>query len=274
MYRKILSILFILLTITVFAGCGTSAAEAPQPSDNNSTGTLKFTANGEDFVRQGFISKDGWDITFDKVLVNITDVTAYQTNPPYEPEMEDDIKAEQVIRLPRDYVVDLAAGDDTADPISVDQLIAPAGRYNALSWQMIPATAGDLEGYSLMMVGTAKKDGEILSFTIGVEESYSNLCGEFVGDERKGILAANSTANLEMTFHFDHIFGDGNLPADDSLNELAVGFEPFASMADNGVIDTDLAALQDSLADDTYQMLLDILPTLGHTGEGHCFYGP
>ena len=274
MFKKILPILFILLTIIIFAGCGPSAAETPPSSANNSTGTLEFTANGEDFVRQGFTSKDGWQISFDNVWINLTDITAYQSDPPYEPDMEGNINAEQIIQLPRSYVVDLATGDENADPISVDQMIVPAGRYNALSWQIVPATAGDLESYSLMMVGTAEKDGEILPFTIGVEKSYSNLCGEFVGDERKGILTADGVANLEMTFHFDHIFGDGDLPADDSLNKLAVGFEPFASVAENGVIDTDLAALQNLLADDTYQMLLDILPTLGHTGEGHCFYGP
>jgi len=273
MHKTILLALFVLFTVV---GCGGApvAEEAPQSSANDDTGTLEFTANGEDFVRQGFTSKDGWNISFDNIWVNLTDITAYQSNPPYEPEMENNIEAEQIIQLPDNYVVDLAAGDANADPISVDRVTAPAGRYNALSWQMVPATDGDLAGYSLIMAGTAEKDGETLNFTIGVEESYSNLCGEFVGDERKGILAADNAADLEMTFHFDHIFGNGDLPADDSLNELAPGFEPFASVAENDVIDTDLAALAAALPEDNYQILLDILPTLGHTGEGHCFYGP
>lgn len=272
MRKNILLALLILFTVV---GCGGAPTEeAPQPLANENMGTLEFTANGEDFVRQGFTSKDGWNISFDNIWVNLTDVTAYQSNPPYEPKMENNIEAEQVIQLPDNYVVDLAAGDENADPIPVNQVTAPAGRYNALSWQMVPATDGDLAGYSLMMAGTAEKDGESLQFTIGVEKSYSNLCGEFVGDERKGILTADNAANLEMTFHFDHVFGDGALPADDSLNELAPGFEPFASVAENGVIDTDLAALADALPEDSYEMLLDILPTLGHTGEGHCFYGP
>ncbi len=237
-------------------------------------GMLAFTANGEDFVRQGFTSKDGWDISFDNVWVNLTDITAYQTNPPYDPdEMEANIEPEQTAQLPGDYAVDLAAGDQEAAPISVDQIIVPAGRYNALSWQMVPPTAGDMAGYSLIMAGTATKDGESLPFTIGVEESYSNLCGEYVGDTRKGILAANNGTDLEMTFHFDHIFGDADLPLDDSLNQLAPGFAPFASVAEGGVIETDLAALAEALPEEEYQMLLDILPTLGHTGEGHCFYG-
>jgi ABC-type cobalt transport system substrate-binding protein len=238
-------------------------------------GTLEFAANGEDFIRQGFTSKDGWNISFDNVWINLADITAYQTNPPYDPdEMEADIKAEQVVQLPGNFVVDLAAGDENAAPIPVDDIIAPAGRYNALGWKMEPATSGPMEGYSLIMAGTAEKEGESLPFTISVEESYRNLCGEYIGDTRKGILTSHAVADLEMTFHFDHIFGDGDLPAGDSLNELAPGFEPFASVVEDGVINANLATLQRSLPDETFQQLLNILPTLGHTGEGHCFYGP
>jgi len=237
-------------------------------------GELAFTANGEDFIRQGFTSKDGWDIAFDHVWVNLSNITAYQTNPPYDPdEMGANIEAEQVTKLPGSYVADLAAGDENAAPIPVDQVIAPAGRYNALSWQMVPAAEGDMAGYSLLLSGTAAKAGRSLPFTIGIEESYSNTCGEFVGDERKGILQPGAAADVEMTFHFDHIFGDANLPADDSLNQLAPGFESFASVAQNGAVETDLTALADALPEEQYQMLVDILPTLGHTGEGHCFYG-
>ena len=225
-------------------------------------------------MRQGFTSKDGWIIAFDNLWVNLSNITAYQTNPPYDPdEMKAGIEAEQITQLPGTYIVDLAAGDNNAAPIPVGEISAPAGRYNALSWQMVPAGEGEMAGYSLLINGVAKKDGKTLPFTLGIEESYSNQCGEFVGDTRKGILTGDGTAELEMTFHFDHIFGDAELPADDSLNTLAPGFEPFATMAENGTIDTDLADLADALPEDEIQKLLDILPTLGHTGEGHCFYG-
>ena len=38
-------------------------------------GTLAFQANGEDFVRQGFVAKDGWTIDFDHVYVTLAEVT-------------------------------------------------------------------------------------------------------------------------------------------------------------------------------------------------------
>lgn len=276
MLKSIASSLLFLFMLVVITNCG-GAATAPEDTQapaGNSSGTLHFTANGEDFVRQGFTSKDGWDISFDNVWVNLTNITAYQTNPPYDPdEMKAGIEGEQTIQLPESHMIDLAAGDDNADPIAVDKVTAPAGQYNALSWDMVPAAGGNMAGYSVLMIGTAKRDGESLPFTIGVEERYSNICGEYVGERRKGILTAGDVADLEMTFHFDHIFGDAELPADDSLNTLAPGFEPFASMSENGKIETDLTALAEALPEDQYQMLIDILPTLGHTGEGHCFYG-
>jgi len=49
------------------------------------TGRLQVYANGEDFVRQGFVSKDGWSINFDHVYITLADITAYQTEPPYDP---------------------------------------------------------------------------------------------------------------------------------------------------------------------------------------------
>ena len=242
---------------------------------HDQVGSLAFTANGEDFVRQGFTSKDGWNLSFDKVWINLTGVTAYQANPPYDPEqMDADIEAEQVVQLAGEYAVDLAMGEKNVAPIPVGEVIAPAGRYNALSWQIVPATAGEMTGYSLLITGVAEKDDDLLPFTIGIEESYSNLCGEYVGDTRKGILAADDAADLEMTFHFDHIFGNADLSPHDSRNRRAPGFEPFAAVAENGVIETDLAALVDALAPQVYQGLVDTLSTLGHTGEGHCFYGP
>jgi len=84
------------------------------------------------------------------------------------------------------------------------------------------------------------------------------------------MLQKDGTADMEMTFHFDHIFGDAETPMDDGLNVSALGFEPFASVAEGGALDVDMAGLQAKLSAGDYQMLVDILPTLGHVGEGHC----
>ena len=141
---------------------------------------------------------------------------------------------------------------------------------------MVKATSGSAAGYSLVMIGTAEKDGQIVDFTINVEEECGYSCGEYVGDERKGMVEEGGTADVEMTFHFDHIFGDAETPMDDDLNLGAPGFEPFADIAKGGKLDVNMAELRSRLLSrlccppDHYQMLVDILPTLGHVGEGHC----
>ena len=84
------------------------------------------------------------------------------------------------------------------------------------------------------------------------------------------MVKEDGTADVEMTFHFDHIFGDAETHMDDELNVGAVGFEPFARIAEGGKLDMDMAGLQSKLPAKDYQMLVDILPTLGHVGEGHC----
>ena len=118
---------------------------------------------------------------------------------------------------------------------------------------MVKATSGPTAGYSLVIIGTAEKEGQSVDFTINVGEECGYRCGEYVGDERKGILEKGGTADLEMTFHFDHIFGDAETPLDDELNLAAVGFEPFADTAEGGKIDLNMTELH-----------------LGHVGEGHC----
>ena len=73
-----------------------------------------------------------------------------------------------------------------------------------------------------------------------------------------------------MTFHFDHIFGDSEQPLDSELNMMAIGFEPFAELMQEGTVEEDLASLSVAFSEETYAKLQEALSTLGHTGEGHC----
>ncbi|MEO0563659.1 MAG: DUF4382 domain-containing protein [Chloroflexota bacterium] len=235
-------------------------------------GPVTFTANGEDFVRQGFVSKDGWDISFDNVMVNLEEIRAYQTTPSYNPDDGELVRSDVMIGLPGTYVIDLAAGDADAAPLTVGTVdAAPFGYYNAVGWEMTPATDGDMAGYALQIVGTATRDSDMVDFTLNFGESFKYDCGAFIGDDRLGVLAEGVDGTVEMTFHFDHIFGDAELDPDDSLNTLAPGFEPFAGLAVDGVVTADDAVFEAEMTAEDYQLLVEILPTLGHTGEGHCF---
>lgn len=272
----------LVLTPGLVYGCAsneTPEAEAPieepaiasaDESASGEPGTLAIYANGEDFVRQGFVTKDGWEISFDHLYVNLADVTAYQTDPPYDPDAAESLQAKEQVSLDQAKTVDLAEGDENAEPVLVGEIQAPPGQYNALSWSMVEAGEGVTSEYPLVLQGTATKDGRTIDFTLNLDQALAFQCGEFVGDERKGILEPGGEANLEATFHFDHLFGDGEAPADDPINTGALGFEPLASLAEGDQLEVDTASLEEQLPAEDYQMLKEILPSLGHVGEGHC----
>ena len=259
-----------ILRLGSLALLGSIALLRTSPIQAQNRGTLQIRANGEDFVRGGFVSKDGWTITFDRLYVNLAEVTAYQSDPPYNPETGDKPQGVETVLLVEEKTVDLAEGDETAAPILVAEVQAPPGRYNALSWKMPRASQGPAAGYSLVAIATATKDGQTIPFTLKVDEELQFICGDFVGADRKGILQPGGTADLEATFHFDHLFGDGDAPPEDEINTGALGFEPLVALAENGKVEVDSDTLQQQLSSADYNQFKTILPSLGHVGEGHC----
>ncbi|MGL5083100.1 MAG: DUF4382 domain-containing protein [Microcoleaceae cyanobacterium] len=247
---------------------------SPEPDQTalatGGTGTMQFRANGEDFVRQGFVSKDGWQINFDNIYLHITDAKAYETFTPYDPRAGGEPQFKQEISLVTEKTVDLAEGDDSAETILINEVAVPPGRYGAVSWKMTKAPDGPASGQVMVMRGTATKDGTTIPFTLKVDQELEFTCGDYVGDDRKGILEPGSKADLEATFHFDHLFGDGKAAPEEDINTGALGFEPIAAIAQNGQVDADLATLKTQLSAAEYDKFIQILPSLGHVGEGHC----
>lgn len=232
-------------------------------------GKLVLVANGEDFVRQGFTSKDGWQIDFDHVYVNLNEVVAYQTTPPYNPDSEEEINnaQESVNLISTPTTVDLAAGSENAPPIEVTEVQAPLGNYNAIAWKIVN---DQKDKGSIVLEGTATKDQEVVNFVLSFVDNLDYLCGEYVGDERKGIVNTNTSGELETTFHFDHIFGDIDTAQDDDLNMMALGFEPLAEISTDNQLQTNSEDLKQKLSSQDYQKLQKAIASLGHVGEGHC----
>jgi len=240
---------FTLIAVLALVGifCGNTAK----------TGNLIVTANGEDFVRQGFITRDGWSVTFDSVLVHLSDIRAYNKEQGLQQ------------KLSGAYLVDVAAGGKNAAPIPVDTLNAiPAGNYQSLQFRISRSTSGTFEGYSMVLKGTASKDGDSLPFLIQLDEEMLFTGDEgYVGDEIKGVVAPDSTGEVEITFHFDHIFGDAGADSTDHINTGSVGFDYFKPyiQKNNGVVSqAELISTQD------YKKFVQSLRSLGHLGEGHC----
>ena len=244
---------------------------------NQDKGTLSLVANGEDFVRQGFVTKDGWTMSFDRLDVNLAKVTAYQMNGAFDPtkteaDALDNLKYQSKISLvDTPQVVDLAEGEADAAPILVANAEVNPGFYNAMAWQIDTAGAdSSLAGKTMVMQGTATKDSQTVSFNISLNRPIQYLCGEYIGDERKGFVTENSPGELETTLHFDHVFGDGEASPDDAINVGALGFEPLAQLASNGSLIIDDTALSQKLSSENQRKLTKALVGLGHVGEGHC----
>ncbi len=86
-------------------------------------------------------------MVFNHFYVSMNNITAYQTDPPYDPIYAADIiRYETSVSLDGVYTADIAQGGGRR---LVDEITgAPAGLYNAVSWMMTPATEGNGAGYS------------------------------------------------------------------------------------------------------------------------------
>ena len=238
-------------------------------------GTLALVANGEDFVRQGFVSKDGWEINFDRLYVNFSNAAAYSTESSFEPQKgdtKDSIDYQNKAEFFKSTkTIDLAEGEASAAPIVIAEASVPTGFYNALTWKLSTAdTDSPIAGNTIALQGQATKDGETINFDLGFDQPGEYVCGEFVGEDRQGVVTADNPGQLEATFHFDHIFGDADTPAEDALNQDALGFGPLANLASNGTLQLDEAELANQLSEPEYQQLTEAVSGLGHVGEGHC----
>ena len=348
------------LLAAALAGC---SDDDPTENPAQATGTIELFANGEDFIRQPFVSKDGWEIAFTGFYVNIYGPTAVQgvleeeeTNMQaqvaYESSSEGRLRPAHAghphtgisaggdhVALDGDYLVDLhQTPEDPPEERTLVGTIARkdafdnpvlTGNYNTINFSLKPVefSSGQYAGtcpamtdedceeaalglvaddvaYTIRMKGTATCDGAL---ACGAEETvgfdilllpvlYGNpyesglawsSCA-WVGDGRPGLVTANGTGNIEMTFHSDHIFGDVEAGAD--LNDFAPGFAPFARLAfaDENCgpgEDRCVIATEEELSEGwfdlrntapemeyVYGMLIYSLGTVGHCGEGHCLH--
>jgi len=246
----------------------TIAADTPESS-------LSLVANGEDFVRQGFVSKDNWKINFDHLYVSIGDAVAYTTQSTFEPQKGDTKSSidyqEKVVLVESEKIIDLAQGGVDAEPILVSQTKVPTGFYNALSWKLNTAKSDSvIAGNTIALVGQAIKDDQTINFNLSFNQPTEYICGEFIGDERQGIVTVDTSGQVETTFHFDHIFGDADTPPEEALNQAALGFESIAKLASNGMVNLNETELSQKLSPQDYQKLTQAIAGLGHVGEGHC----
>lgn len=278
-----------------------SCTEDSSPSDTISgSGTLIFYANGEGFVADGFTSEDDWEISFDNVYVTLSGITAYQapvrnheSNAKHAGHDHNTIpEGSEHVALDGEYFLDLKAYPLAFEAARVEGALE--GNYNYLTFNMVKATAetsgvaAEAVNYSLVMIGTAKKSGVTVDFTLKFDEELAFYdCGP--QETYDGVLEDSGEASTEMTFHFDHIFGDaeegvGAFPTDPQyMSYWGIGFDPFARIAgaldSNG--DPDPAGspysavilqpdMELNMNNAIFFQLKTTMTTLGHLVEAHC----
>ena len=79
-------------------------------------GSLRFYANGEELATEGFLApkltKDGWTLTFSHIFVTLSEITAYQVDPPYDAQAGGPIAAASTVELEGVHTIDLVMQAD------------------------------------------------------------------------------------------------------------------------------------------------------------------
>lgn len=214
--------------------------------------SMIFKANGEEFIRKGFIDKNNWHLTFTDVFVNLTNINAVS-------------ESGKKIELHGNFWINLLDGSDDLIEIAKVTNVNP-GNYKDLQFSVSPQN-NKCPNCSMLIKGTATKDNKKVKFTIKINESILwDAPDGYVGKTIKGIVTNKKDGEEEISFHFDHLFGDVTASKDDHVNTNSVGFDYFMQYEKNNSIDISQDAL---IKDKEYEKLIKAIWSLGHSGEGH-----
>lgn len=256
-------VLFAINLVYIATGCA-------QRNPEISTGYLQLVANGEAFIHEGLVTKDGWELEFERVTLNLDAVVASQRGAIAPGDHQNTQQESKTVILVDDpVVVNLTEGKAGAVTV-VTRDAVPTGAYNAIAWQLVsqPDTP------AIQLLGIARKNDTTLNFQLQFDHSLTYLCGEYVGDQRKGLVKVAETGELEVTTHWDHLFGNGRAAPHEDINIQALGFTPIAAFEDEGTVKITYSELMQKLSPDHAELLNKTLQGLGHVGEGHCDHPP
>lgn len=214
------------------------ACDSSDPTGSGGEGILSFTTWGEEYIEDeipadadgGFV--DGWTVRYDKFLVNLRNI----------------VVAEQ--------------GGDSASNMSSAKLFdntvagvkavvqftgVPARAWDRVSYEIAPVTA-DTEltpsateadkammlagGYSLFASGVASKEQVEKRFAWGfaIGTRYNECRSEADGREEEGVVVTNnSTSEVELTTHGDHLFYDRLQSSPDPSVVTSLRFDALAA---------------------------------------------
>jgi hypothetical protein len=286
------------LTLSLAAGCGSQAAP----------GTLHMSASGEAAAVDGYPSStgvgyvDGWTMQWDFILISVGGFYIHgSTSDPTGPALSEEDQV--VINL--------------HDAVSQDVWTfpgVPSQRYADVGYQILPPTMSSRRvgtvsdanlaamvsgGISYWLHGTAHHPDHhdvVLDLRIPMHTSMSD-CMNAIDMTEGLVVTPNGTADLQLTFHLDHVFFDSIVVPEPDLrfeayaaaagSDFVVTFDELASQPLANLHDIDGTPLVDAMGtqivydpgstplarQDLRSFVYHQATTVGHfNGEGHCTY--
>lgn len=279
------------LIALVFA-CTALACDSSDPTGSGGEGTIAFTTWGEEYIEDeipadadgGFV--DGWTVSYDKFLVNFRNIVVAAQ------------RGDSASSMSSSKLFDNAVAGVKA---VVEFAGVPARAWDRVSYEIAPVTA-DTEltssateadkalmlagGFSLFASGTASKDQTEKRFAWGfaIGTRYNECHSQAGGREEAGVvLTNNSTLEVELTTHGDHLFYDRLQASPDPSVTTSLRFDSLAAADANDDDEVTLEELNatpidvrlydpSGLGASTYGAFVTALArTVGHfRGEGEC----
>lgn len=255
-------------------------------------GAVSFETWGEEYIEDKIPAgafEDGWEVTYEKFLVNIGHVTVADSEGVVGARMDGTILFDH--RLPGVKPVFSAADLEARPWEKVSYEIPIVTPDTALADGVTDEDRGLLldSGASIYVVGSAVKGGETKTFewAFPVGTLFDDCRGERGGKETDGALVTNGgTDQIQLTIHGDHLFYD-----DLQSPNAVLRFDPIAAAdadMDGAVTLEELSEVKlfditvgpygtGSAADidDLGAFVTALSQTVGHfRGEGECFGKP
>jgi hypothetical protein len=256
------------------------------------TGAVSFSTWGEEYIEDVIPAsefEDGWEVSYDKFLVNIGHVTVA------------DAAGDTGARMAGTMIFNHQLSGEKSVFSAAD---LAAGRWEKVSYEIPVADAAAAladgvteedksllvdDGASVYVIGSATKGAETKTFewAFAVGTLLDDCKGERDGKETLGALVTNGgTDQIQLTIHGDHLFYD-DLQSPNAL----LRFDPIAAADANAdgevtleelsavkLFDIDVGTYGTGSVDDVNDLgafVIALSQTVGHfRGEGECFSKP
>lgn len=270
-------------------GCGSS-----DPTSSDGKGGVSFTTWGEEYIEQeipvdgaasaGFI--DGWSVKYEKFLVNFQNIVIANS------------KGETAAQIGRSELFNNQVPG--VKPIALLEGI-PAKAWDRVSYQIAPVTEGTelsssataadkqlmIDGqFAIYVAANATKGNLSKHFAWGfaIATQYNECHSEQDGKDEAGLVVNNnSTIDVQLTTHGDHLYYDRLQASPDPAIKTSLRFDTLAAADKNNdneitLEELNAAPLDVKLYDPSGlgaatqgAFVTSLVRTIGHfRGEGEC----